>query len=1137
MAYDLFISYAHQGDNTSREAVAALVARLHAELESDFRRRFNRDLEIFFDKEDIQDFDHWQVRCHRALRDSRFFIACLSRTYLRSDACRWEWEEWCRHELEHGLVGQGAASLWFVKLEDLDAPEDAALLRRWKGDLLQRFHIQCHEWRHDDHGNFLDAAARSELQQLTEHVAQRLRLLTLDRARRGNLPWPNANFVGREPELASLRAALLDAPEQSPAGIHGVGGMGKTALAQAFAYKEADAFPGGWWLLRCEGRDRLLTVFRTLVNDLEIELTDEEKLDDAKAVRRVFDVLRARGPALFLLDNVDHPVLLAQEQMKLLADQPWARVLYTTRLAPDEFARAGAMIRPLDLDRLPENQAVDLIRRYQPGQAFASPEHEAAAREIVRELSGLTLAVETAAVYLGQCDPRVAEPQYAVDVRNYLTKLRDDLKTGGSEGVMNQLREVTATLRPTLARLDAPARTVLQIASLLSPDGVALPWVRAIAGQSHPELATDAATGESDPWTQLIRDLIGMRLFQPTAEPRVVAIHRILQRVLESELPERRKQYEARLEAHLEERNAALQKETRWQETRWELEPFGALATLWTDNNHPSAFWLLNQAGLRWYDLAEWTRAEPLLRRALAIDENCFGPNHPTVAAALNNLAQLLLATNRLTEAEPMYRRALAISENSYGHGHPKVSIALNNLALLLRQTNRVPEAEPLLRRALAIDEASFGPNHQEVAADLNNLALLLCQTNRVPEAEQLLRRALAIAQVNYGPDHPKTATSFTNLGNVLYELNHLVEAESWMRRALAIDEACFGPKHPGVATDLNNLALLLEESNQLDEAELLMRRALSMVEEIYGPEHPTVATTLNNLGGLLRATDRRAAVEPMYRRALAIHETSFGPDHPEVATDLNNLALLFIETERNNEAIPLIERSLKINEIAFGPYHPVTATSMACLAGAYKDNNCLAEAESLMRRVIQIFENSLGENHPKLATMLDNLAELLQATNRLAEAEPLMRRALAIYEQSFSPNHPKITTSLNNLAAVLRAANRRAEAEPLLRRVIDIFEKNDPEKQPNYVSSINNLATLLLEMNRLEEAELLMGGAVEILLKMTQATRHPLPHLRTFLINYARLLQAMGQPPNEVLAQLNAVARSFGMSIGGDNK
>ena len=159
MSYDLFISYAHQGDDTSREAVTALVVRVHAALETDFRQRFNRDLKIFFDKGNIRGFEHWQVSCHRALQTSRFFIACLSRSYLRSDACRWEWEEWCKHEQEHGLWGKGAASLWFVKLEDLDAPKNAELLSRWKGDLLKRFHIQCHEWRHDDHGNFLDAAA------------------------------------------------------------------------------------------------------------------------------------------------------------------------------------------------------------------------------------------------------------------------------------------------------------------------------------------------------------------------------------------------------------------------------------------------------------------------------------------------------------------------------------------------------------------------------------------------------------------------------------------------------------------------------------------------------------------------------------------------------------------------------------------------------------------------------------------------------------------------------------------------------------------------------------------------------------------------------------------------------------------
>ena len=72
----------------------------------------------------------------------------------------------------------------------------------------------------------------------------------------------------------------------------------------------------------------------------------------------------------------------------------------------------------------------------------------------------------------------------------------------------------------------------------------------------------------------------------------------------------------------------------------------------------------------------------------------------------------MLQATNRLAEAEPLMRRALAIDEKSFGPEHPNVAMGLNNLAQLLQDTNRLAEAEPLMRRALAIDEKSFGPDH-----------------------------------------------------------------------------------------------------------------------------------------------------------------------------------------------------------------------------------------------------------------------------------------------------------------------------------------------------------------------------------------------------------------------------------------
>jgi len=162
--------------------------------------------------------------------------------------------------------------------------------------------------------------------------------------------------------------------------------------------------------------------------------------------------------------------------------------------------------------------------------------------------------------------------------------------------------------------------------------------------------------------------------------------------------------------------------------------------------------------------------AEPLMRRALAIDEASYGPDHPEVATDLNNLAHLLKATNRLAEAEPLMRHALAIDEKSYGPDHPKVATDLNNLAGLLRATNRLAEAEPLMRRALALDAKSYGPDHPDVAIDLNNLAQLLQATNRLAEAEPLMRRHVEIFlsfTTRTGHPHPHLVAAFSNYASL----------------------------------------------------------------------------------------------------------------------------------------------------------------------------------------------------------------------------------------------------------------------------------------------------------------------------------------------------------------------------------
>ncbi|MEI7902822.1 MAG: tetratricopeptide repeat protein, partial [bacterium] len=257
------------------------------------------------------------------------------------------------------------------------------------------------------------------------------------------------------------------------------------------------------------------------------------------------------------------------------------------------------------------------------------------------------------------------------------------------------------------------------------------------------------------------------------------------------------------------------------------------------------------------------------------------------ISVAANALGTFLESAALFAEAEPLYRRALAVDEQSYGPDHPSVAKDLNAMAGLFYLTNRLAESEPLTRRALTINEQSRGPDHPDMVGALNSLASVLQATSRWKEAEPLLRRAVVIAEQSHAPDHPAVIASLNCLALLLQSTRRMAEAESLFRRALTINEQSRGPDHPDVARELNNLAGVLQATSRWKEAEPLLRRALDIDERAYGSNHPVVGTCLNNLASLLKGGGQLAEAESLYCRALAIDKQSYGPDHPQVARDL----------------------------------------------------------------------------------------------------------------------------------------------------------------------------------------------------------------------------------------------------------
>jgi tetratricopeptide (TPR) repeat protein len=192
----------------------------------------------------------------------------------------------------------------------------------------------------------------------------------------------------------------------------------------------------------------------------------------------------------------------------------------------------------------------------------------------------------------------------------------------------------------------------------------------------------------------------------------------------------------------------------RRQDAQWELEPLGALAELWADQNHPRAAALLCQLGRWWSRLGVWSRAETFLRRALAIAQARDGADSPYVEMCLLILSlEVLRPTGRLAEAESLLRRVVGICDNAHESRQRTIGVVLGQIAEIAEATGRFAEAEALLRRALAIDEKFRGSEHLSVARALRRLAELLSAMGRVAEAEPLLRRAQVISSQSRGEE------------------------------------------------------------------------------------------------------------------------------------------------------------------------------------------------------------------------------------------------------------------------------------------------------------------------------------------------------------------------------------------------
>jgi DNA-binding SARP family transcriptional activator/Flp pilus assembly protein TadD len=631
------------------------------------------------------------------------------------------------------------------------------------------------------------------------------------------LPAEVLHFTGRAMELAMLNRLVERPGAQAPAGIivsaiGGTAGVGKTALTVHWAHQVAGRFSDGQLYVNLRGydlghpmsaADALAGFLRSLgLPGEDIPASEEERA-------RRYRSLLAERRMLVILDNARS----AEQVRPLLPATPACVVVVTSRDSlPGLVARDG--VTRLDLDLLPEEDAVSLLRALLGSRADAEPE---AVRALADRCCRLPLALRVAAE-LAAVRPAALLTDLVGELADHQRRL-DLLDAGGDPQTA-----VRTVFSWSYRQLDTEVARAFRLAGL----------------HPGPDLDPYAVAALTSTTLQLARHMLELLarayLIQP-AQPGRYRMHDLLRgyacqlAVAEDGREERHVALTSLLDHYLHTAAVAMDalfpaESHRRPSIRPSSGPAPSVADLGTAR--------------AWLDAERST----LVAVALFAAEHGW-PGHATLLAAI--LFRYLEGGGHSPEAVAIHSCA---SRAAHQVGDQAAeATALTNLGLADWRQGRYQQAADHFENALALFRA-VGDWAGETRA-LGNLGLVDSQQGRYQVAATHFRQVLVLCR--QAGDQAGETRALVNLGLADLRRSCHQQAGDHFRQALTLSRQ--NGDRTAQAYALSNLGALDMREGRYQQAADHHQQALALFREIG--DRPGEANTLNGLGELLLATGR----------------------------------------------------------------------------------------------------------------------------------------------------------------------------------------------------------------------------------------------------------------------------------------
>jgi hypothetical protein len=434
---------------------------------------------------------HFPQAIEAAFEGCQATLAVLSASYAKSPYCRDEWSVAYAFDragrgrlipvrVEVGVLPPLAEALAYLDLIGLNEGEKAQRLVAAVDGVMR-------------HQRSLPDVLVPDLEPLT------------------NASFDTAHFTGRDRELAKLHEALWGvegaAALTQPAAVHGLGGIGKSAIAREYARRHLHRYCAAWFV-RAEQSSTLFEDLAELGVRLHPQL--EKEIDIAARARRgtaeARRVAKQSGrPVLLLLDNVETPSNVPN----------WLKADGLHLVLTSRYAAWPRGVAAVEITELPSEAARRLLlgaANRKAGKALDS---------LLEALQGLPLALVQAGAYLRE-NPSESFALYEGALARRIAERPDDWPA--------DQKLVAATYEPSIAKAEAVApgaRDMLLTTAFFEPDHIPLALLAEDPDGEAARKARDALLRYSLWRVHRLRDYSGSRDLGLVA-----SLHRLLQAVL-----------------------------------------------------------------------------------------------------------------------------------------------------------------------------------------------------------------------------------------------------------------------------------------------------------------------------------------------------------------------------------------------------------------------------------------------------------------------------------------------------------------------------------------------------------------------------------------------------------------------------